>query len=147
MDTPAAWKTTLESLLATFGGQTGTIHRANDRETILSLVSQVGVPESLMGKISQIPFGKGIAGAAAESREPVELCNLQKDLGGVAREGARATGVAGSLAVPIFAADSNKVVGTLGIGKFVPYEFSAEEKARLAQVAVDLAPRLAQSAG
>lgn len=147
MDTPAAWKTTLESLLETFGCQTGTIHRANDRETILSLVSQVGVPESLMGKISQIPFGKGIAGAAAESREPVELCNLQKDLGGVAREGARATGVAGSLAVPIFAADSNKVVGTLGIGKFVPYEFSAEEKARLAQVAVDLAPRLAQSAG
>ena len=89
--------------------------------------------------ISRIPFGKGIAGAAAATREPVELCNLQQDLGGVAKEGARQTKVAGSLAVPVFSSDGSLVLGTLGIGKQVPYDFSDEEKDRLAGVAREVA--------
>ncbi len=60
----------------------------------------------------------------------MELCNLQKDLGGVAKEGARETKVAGSLAVPIFSHEGDEVVGTLGIGKYVPHDFSDEEKER-----------------
>jgi putative methionine-R-sulfoxide reductase with GAF domain len=90
-------------------------------------------------KISSIPFGKGIAGAAAERREPVELCNLQLDLGGVAKPDARQTGVSGSLAVPVFSTDSSQVIGTLGIGKFAPYEFTAVEKLRLAEIAARIA--------
>jgi len=65
----------------------------------------------------------------------VELCNLQQDLGGVAKEDARKTGVSGSLAVPIFAQPSGQVIGTLGIGKYAPYEFSEAEKQRLAEFA------------
>ena len=45
---------------------------------------------------------------------------------------ARQTGVSGSLAVPVFASESGQVVGTLGIGKFAPYEFTGAEKQRLA---------------
>ena len=116
--------------------QTGTLHRADG--ALLMIVSHVGVPDFLIEKIAKIPFGKGIAGVAAESQGPVELCNLQQDLGGVAKEDARKTGVSGSLAVPIFSNDGSKVVGTLGVGKTVPYEFFDEEKERLAKLGEDM---------
>ncbi len=129
----------LQEAMAEFGCQTGTLHRAEGEW--LYLVAQVGVPEFLMDKISTIPFGKGIAGVAASSKEPVELCNLQQDLGGVAKEDARKTGVSGSLAVPILD-DSGKVLGTLGVGKIVPYEFSEVEKARLTELGQQFVPLL-----
>jgi GAF domain-containing protein len=131
---PERW---LSELLEEFGCQTGTLHRADGEW--LDLVVARGVPEALMSVVSRIPFGKGIAGAAALSREPVELCNLQQDLGGVAKEGARQTKVAGSLAVPILSADGKIVLGTLGIGKHVPHDFSKEEKEQLAAVAGEVA--------
>jgi L-methionine (R)-S-oxide reductase len=123
--------TKLKEAMAEFECQTGTLHRAEGEW--LYLVSKEGIPEFLMDKISKIPFGKGIAGVAAESKGPVELCNLQQDLGGVAKEDARKTGVSGSLAVPILD-ENGKVLGTLGVGKVVPYEFSDQEKARLSEI-------------
>jgi len=114
-----------------FGCQTGTLHRAEGEW--LHLVSKAGIPDFLLDKISKIPFGKGIAGVAAETKAPIELCNLQEDLGGVAKEEARKTGVSGSLAVPILDADG-KVLGTLGVGKVEPYDFSDTEKKRLAEI-------------
>ena len=128
----------LVTILADFACQTGTIHQATADGQTLTLVCQIGVPESLMDKISSIPFGKGIAGAAAERGEPVELCNLQEDLGGVAKPDARKTGVSGSLAVPVFSKSSGKVIGTLGIGKFAPYEFTAAEKQQLGDCAAEI---------
>jgi L-methionine (R)-S-oxide reductase len=129
----------LKQTVTEFGCQTGTLHRADGEW--LYLVTQVGVPEFLMDKISKIPFGKGIAGVAAESKEPVELCNLQQDLGGVAKEDARKTGVSGSLAVPILD-ESGKVLGTLGVGKIVPYEFSDAEKVKLTEIGQEFAALL-----
>ena len=82
-----------------------------------------------MPMITSIPIGKGIAGAAAERLEPVELCNLQADLGGVAKAGARATNVKGSLAVPCL--HDGRLRGTLGIGLLTPHDFTESEKARL----------------
>jgi L-methionine (R)-S-oxide reductase len=143
MTYPCAWTSRLTSILREFECQTGTIHRSDDGK-FLSLVAQVGVPDHLLEKVSTIPFGKGIAGAAAERKEAVELCNLQHDLGGVAKPDARQTGVSGSLAVPIFAPDSQRVIGTLGIGKFQPYEFSDTEKARLDQHAAEIALHFTQ---
>jgi putative methionine-R-sulfoxide reductase with GAF domain len=121
----------LRTAMAEFGCQTGTLHRAEGEW--LHLVAMAGVPDFLLDKISLIPFGKGIAGVAASTREPVELCNLQQDLGGVAKEDARKTGVSGSLAVPILS-DDGVVLGTLGVGKVTPYEFSDAEKTRLAEI-------------
>lgn len=129
----------LAAILAEFSCQTGTIHHTKPDGVTLELVSQIGVPEALLEKVSSIPFGKGIAGAAAEKKEPIELCNLQVDLGGVAKPAARATGVSGSIAVPVLDADSGKVLGTIGIGKFEPYEFTAPEKVRLGEIAADYA--------
>lgn len=130
---PAAW---LDEVLAAFNCQTGTLHKADGE--FLDLVVAKGVPDFLLPKISRIPFGKGIAGAAAERREPVELCNLQEDLGDVARPDARQTQVSGSLAVPVFAADGERVLGTLGVGMHAPHDFSADEKARLAAIAAQV---------
>lgn len=122
------WESLLKDILERFGCQTGTIHRATDGCGELRLVCQIGVPGELLDKITLIPLGKGIAGAAAERREAVTLCNLQEDLGGVARPDARKTGVSGSIAVPVFSSDGEmRVIGTLGIGKFVPHDFSDAE--------------------
>jgi putative methionine-R-sulfoxide reductase with GAF domain len=129
----------LQEAMAEFGCQTGTLHRAEGEW--LFLVAQAGVPDFLMDKISKIPFGKGIAGVAAERKEPVELCNLQQDLGGVAKEDARKTGVSGSLAVPILD-QQGRVLGTLGVGKTVPYDFSEAEMARLTELGQGFVPCL-----
>lgn len=126
----------LARVLAEFDCQTGTLHRADG--DFLDLVAHRGVPDFLLPKIGRIPFGKGIAGAAAERREPVELCNLQQDLGGVARPDARATKVSGSLAVPVFSPDGARVLGTLGVGMEAPHDFSDAEKARLAEIAAEV---------
>ena len=143
MTHPSHWQQTLSTILENFACQTGTLHRtAADGETLL-LIAQIGVPPILIDKISTIPFGKGIAGAAAASKEPVELCNLQQDLGGVAKEGARQTGVAGSIAVPVLSAVTAEVIGTLGIGKFTPYEFSVAEISRLEATAREIAAEFA----
>jgi putative methionine-R-sulfoxide reductase with GAF domain len=136
IDTEADATRWLGELLSSFACQTGSLHRADGE--FLDLVAQVGVPDFLLPKISRIPFGKGIAGAAAERREPVELCNLQQDLGGVARPDARQTQVSGSLAVPVFSPDGGQVLGTLGIGMTEPHDFTDDEKSRLAAVAAEV---------
>jgi L-methionine (R)-S-oxide reductase len=93
-----------------------------------------------MPVIQSIPIGKGIAGVAAERRQPVELCNLQTDSSGIAREGAKTTQVQGSLAVPVL--DGVRLCGTLGIGKREAYDFTEEEKAGLTFLAASIASRL-----
>jgi L-methionine (R)-S-oxide reductase len=133
-------QTLLASILDDFGCQTGTIHLTGD-DGELKLKAQVGVPDFIVPKIASIPFGKGIAGCAAERKGPVQLCNLQTDTSGVARPEAKATGVNGSLAVPVLSADG-RVLGVIGIGKVVPYEFSPTETARLEARAALLAAEL-----
>lgn len=144
MSTPTSespsWSEFLQQTLAAFDCVTGTLHRLDPADGQLKLVAHLGIPEALMPVIQTIPVGKGIAGAAAERREPVELCNLQTDTSGVAKPGAKQTQVQGSLAVPVL--DGDRLCGTLGIGKPVPYEFSAEEKARLIAIAESIAARL-----
>lgn len=132
------YKTWLQDVLTEFSCQTGTIHRSTQDGTHLTLVAQIGVPEVLLDKISLIPFGKGIAGAAAERRAPVELCNLQQDLGGVARPDARQTNVSGSLAVPVFSTCGEKVLGVLGIGMMAPHDFTCDEQKSLAEKTLPL---------
>lgn len=139
METDPSWILRLERILADFRCQTGTIHRTGPDGRTLALVCQIGVPDFLLEKIALIPFGKGIAGAAAERGAPVELCNLQLDLGGVARPEARKTGAAGSIAVPVFSASSGRVIGTLGIGMNEPHEFSGPQQQRLGEIAREIA--------
>ena len=135
------WQAVLDAAIADFNGSTGTLHRLDPATNLLTLLAQRGIPPHLMPVIDKIPVGKGIAGAAAERREPVELCNLQVDLGGVAREGARATNVQGSLAVPCL--DGETLRGTLGVGMMTPHDFTEDEKTRLMAIGGAMAVKLA----
>lgn len=134
------WQAILKAVVADFFGATGTLHRLDPADGLLKLVAYEGIPDSLLPVISSIPVGKGIAGVAAERREPVELCNLQKDLGGVAKEGARSTQVQGSLAVPCLEGEALR--GTLGVGMLTPHNFTEEEQQRLMKLGSEIAARL-----
>jgi signal transduction protein with GAF and PtsI domain len=139
------WPAVLVRVLENFACVTGTIHRTDPTTGLLTLVTQHGIPPHvlpmLLPKIDNIPFGKGIAGCAAQRKEAVQLCNLQEDLGGVAKPDAQKTNVQGALAVPIISANG-KVVGVLGIGKMQPYEFNDSEVADLNAVAGLIAKKM-----
>jgi putative methionine-R-sulfoxide reductase with GAF domain len=138
--TALSWHDFLSQTISDFGCTTGTLHRLDTADQHLKLVAHQGIPEALMPIIQSIPMGKGIAGVAAERKEPVEMCNLQTDASGVAKPGAKQTQVQGTLAVPVL--DGVRLCGTLGIGKLMPYDFTAEEKTRLLEIASSIASQL-----
>ena len=130
----------LRDTLAQFNSETGTIHKLHDPTQLLRLVKQIGLPPELLPVVSIIPVGKGIAGETAAKNLPVTICNLQTDTSGVAKPGAKETGVGGALCVPI--RDGDKVIGTLGIGTAREHEYSAKEINVLQDIAGKLGPLL-----
>ena len=132
MDT-ADLEKTLRETLAQFNSETGTIHKLHEPTQLLRLVAQVGLPTQLLDVVSIIPVGKGIAGECAQKNQPVTICNLQTDKSGVAKPGAKQTGVGGALCVPI--RDGHQLIGTLGIGTRREYEYSAAEINSLQEIA------------
>lgn len=135
--TPVDWQKVLSECIACFGCSTGTLHFLEADSDILKLQAQIGIPPFLLPKVSQIPIGKGMAGIAAERREPVEMCNLQTDTSGVARPAAKETKVEGSIAVPIML--DGALYGTLGIAKPVSYEFTEDERRELMVIGAEIA--------
>jgi L-methionine (R)-S-oxide reductase len=128
----------LQAVLDHFGCQAGTYHRLQDGA--LQLVASRNIPPPVVELVRQVPLGKGIAGLAAQRREPVSLCNLQTDTSGQARPGAKATGMEGSVAVPALGPDG-ELHGVLGIAKATAYDWSDEEKAAISAVAAVLCGR------
>jgi len=100
---------------------------------LLYLVAQVGLPPQILEVVKTIPVGKGIAGETAAKNLPVTICNLQTDTSGVARPGAKQTGVGGAMCVPV--RDGEKIAGTLGIGTRREHEYSAQEINALQEIA------------
>lgn len=130
---------TLQEVIERFDCTSGTLHRMEDDG--LHLVAHVNIPDVVLERIERIPVGKGMAGLAAERREPVDVCNLQTDDSGVAEDGARDTGMEGSLAAPILGPDDT-LEGTIGIAKPTQYEFSREERDQLVEIGERIAHRL-----
>ena len=126
------WQEVLTTVISTFDCTTGTIHFLDEKSGLLKVRAHQGIPPFLIPKLSEIPIGKGMAGIAAERREPVEMCNLQTDDSGVARPAAKETKVEGSIAVPMLL--NGKLYGTLGIAKPVPYDFTKKEVADLLSI-------------
>ena len=124
----------LAATVAHFGCQAGTIHLL--REGVLKLAAHHNIPPPVVQIIGTVPVGKGIAGLAAERREPVTICNLQTDTSGQARPGAKATGMEGSLAVPMLA--SGELRGVLGIAKADAYDWPEPETALVLAIAARL---------
>jgi len=128
----------LQEILTQFGCQAGTWHAATDG--LLHLKASCHIPPNVLAFIQEVPFGKGIAGLAAERLEPISLCNLQTDESGQARPQAKATGMEGSLAVPALDAHGH-LFGVLGIAKAQAHDWSEEEKAAVRLAADTLARR------
>ena len=122
----------LRETLRDFNSETGTIHILDANRQMLHLVAQIGLPPQLLEVVKLIPVGKGIAGQVAAQNKPVTICNLQTDSSGVAKPGAKQTGVGGALCVPV--RDGDELIGTLGIGTMRAYEYTAEETRELEKI-------------
>ncbi len=129
----------LRELLQEFECVSGTLHRAEGNH--LTLVAHKGIPDSMLTTIETLPIGKGMAGLAAERREPVQVSNLQTDDSGVAEPRARETGMEGSITAPVIAPDGT-LKGTIGIAKPEPYEFTPTECDQLLSEGERIAHRL-----
>jgi L-methionine (R)-S-oxide reductase len=122
----------LKLVLAAFKSETGTIHKLDAEKQLLHLAAQVGLPPFMLDVVKTIPVGKGIAGETVVRGGPVTMCNLQTDTSGVAKPGAKQTGVGGALCVPLRLGD--KIIGTIGVGTQRPYEYTAEETQTLEEI-------------
>ena len=118
----------LEDIVRRFGADTGSIHLLEDG--VLVLKAQVGLPPRVAEIVALVPIGKGMAGLAVERNEPVSSCNIQSDETGSVNAGARQTGVNGAIVVPV-RDSAGHATGALGIGTHRPYDYTAEETARL----------------
>jgi L-methionine (R)-S-oxide reductase len=123
----------LRVVLAKFHSETGTLHRLDRENQLLHLVSHAGLPPQILELVKTIPVGKGIAGQVVLQNKPVSICNLQTDTGGVAKPGAKQTGVGGALCVPV--RDGDKIAGTLGIGTVRQHEYTPDETRELEETA------------
>lgn len=130
-NSPAA---VLATTITHFGCQAGTVHRVQDG--VLKLTASLNIPAQVLGLIESVPIGKGIAGLAAERREPVTLCNLQTDSSGQALPAAKNTGMEGSLAVPVLV--NGQLRGVIGIAKASAYDWPPAETALLLLIASQL---------
>lgn len=123
--TPLPWHDVLAKLTAHFDCPVGTVHMIEASDGMLHLRAQKGLPPFVLDKVQVIPVGKGMAGIAAERKEPVQVCNLQTDDSGVARPSAKMTQMEGSLAAPMMV--DGEVRGVLGVAKPTAYDFSSDE--------------------
>jgi GAF domain-containing protein len=131
----------LDAILAATGTTSGTVHLLEDSGSEMRLVVAKEIPPPVIEKIRRIPVGKGMAGVAVEKKQPVTTCNLQQDdAGGVIRQGARATGVQGALALPLLApvegrtGGDERAIGALGVATKEPRDFSRAEIDRLLDI-------------
>lgn len=122
----------LDAIVAEFKADSGTFHLL-EADGILHLkAATASIPEFVLERVRLVPVGKGMAGLAAERKEPITVSNLQTNTSGDVRPGARATGMEGALVVPIFLGDD--VAGTVGIANREPRMFTSEETWRLIEL-------------
>lgn len=120
----------LQSILTDLRADSGTLH-AIGADGTLHLRCAIGIPEPVLAIVAVVPVGKGMAGLAAERRCAVNSCNIQQDTTGDVRPGARATGLAGSVAVPVLAADG-RVLGVVGVATRAERTFTADDESAIA---------------
>jgi L-methionine (R)-S-oxide reductase len=135
------WIHALQEVASAYGAVTATLHQAEPDST-LSMLASLGIPEHLLPVTQRIPFGKGMAGLCAERREPITVCNLQTDDSGVVRPSAKQTGVAGAVTIPILASD--RLLGTLGIGKPGAHDYTEAEILNLQHCAAEFARAMSE---
>lgn len=129
----------LAAIIAHLNADSGTIHMIADDGMLHLKAASKGIPEVVLNLVRVVPVGKGMAGLAAQRREPVTVCNLQTDTSGDVRPGAKQTGLEGAIVVPIF--EGETVVGTLGIANRAERTFTKQESDLLIECGKALAKR------
>ena len=125
-------KATLILTIEHLSADTGTLHMVGADGALHLEAAGGGLPEHVLQIIQTIPVGRGMAGLAVERAEPVTACNLQTDDSGAVRPGAKATGLQGSIVVPVLRGD--QAVGALGIANREERTFSPEETELLLEI-------------
>src|ERR1043165_810833 len=115
----------LDDAIRHLNADSGTIHLKTPGARILRLVASRNIPEPVLNVVREIPWGKGMAGVAAERAEPVDACNLQTSTSPDVRPGARDTKLQGAIVVPMMR--ERDVVGTFGVGCKEERTFTPQE--------------------
>jgi hypothetical protein len=102
----------LSNLLKHVGAVAGTVHvREGDG---LRLASAVNIPDVVQKAVAFVPYGKGMAGIALQSGQPVQTCNLKDDTSGNVRPGAKAVSAKAAVAMPV-RDGSGRIVAVVGV--------------------------------
>jgi len=138
----------LAAVVSRFGAESGTVHWLAPDGLLHLAAATPGMPEPVLTTIQCIPVGKGMAGLAVQRRSAVTACNIQTDDSGDVRAGARLTGLAGAIVVPIL--DDDRVIGALGVANRAERTFSDDETTQLlaaGRTLVGLLPPAGENAG
>ena len=129
----------LVDYLRTAGAVAGTVHlRESDG---LRLCAASNIPEPVQALVSWVPRGKGMAGLALASGEPVQTCNLKDDSSGQVRPGAKAVNAGAAIAMPV--RDSQgAIAAVVGVAFAEKREIPQAEVSRLSNEAATLIPLL-----
>jgi L-methionine (R)-S-oxide reductase len=128
----SAWNDALGRILLEMSADSGTIHVLGDDGVLHLKAASAGIPQVVLDTIKDVPVGKGMAGLAVERRQPVNACNIQTDATGDVRPGARATGLQGSVVVPLMRGED--AVGALGVANRRERTFTEAEEKRLVEI-------------
>ncbi|HYO69344.1 MAG TPA: GAF domain-containing protein [Archangium sp.] len=121
--TTPPYQSWLESFAAARGAMAGTVHVR--RGEVLELVAAHNIPPPVRDAVRTVPRGKGMAGLALSTREPVQTCNLQTDESGRIQPGARRVPVRASVALPVLDA-AGEVRAVVGIAFLQEGDLPAE---------------------
>lgn len=125
-----AW---LSNLLQHIGAVAGTVHvRDGDG---LRLMSAVNIPEFVRKTVEFVPNGKGMAGIALHTGEPVQTCNLKDDTSGQVRPGAKAVNAKAAVAMPV-RDGSGRIVAVVGVAFNDERELPEQEISDLMEAAL-----------
>jgi len=126
----------LEGYLRDAGAVAGTLHRATSvaEQPGLRLAAAFRIPPPVQAAVAWVPEGKGMAGEAMRTRQPVATCNLKDDPSATVRPGARAVDAQAAIAIPLAAADG-AVLAVVGLAFADGREFPPETVATLTRLA------------
>jgi GAF domain-containing protein len=120
------WPDVLEQVVARLGADSGTIHLLGADGVLHLTAASAGIPPVVLETVKTVVVGKGMAGLAVERRRPVDACNIQTDATGDVRPGAKATGLQGSVVVPMLRGDV--AMGALGVANRSERTFTTAEQ-------------------
>jgi hypothetical protein len=125
----------LEGFIKDHDAFAGTVHiqRGDD----LYLTAAHNIPPHVVQIVAHVPHGKGMAGVAQVKKAPVQTCNLQTDVSGTIKPGAKAVDAQAAVALPVLD-DGGGVRAVVGVAWRREGEISAEQEQAMMRAAAQL---------